>query len=206
MRRVAAVVAGVVACLCHGPSHADAEEKRLGAAGVGGLASTVEGGVRGEGWAWGGRLVFGYGLSNPLELRIEAAGSFGQALEFPGATVGNLQGDLFGDLLTIEGSAGIRASGGLWLSPLFARTRPFVELRGGLLVRRLSGQILLGPGNMLITTPEDTTSVHPLLAGAVGFEHRFGRSFVLALGFDAAFAVGGTRHLGLCLEISWSFY
>ncbi len=206
MRRVAPVLLGAALVLGHGPSHADAEEKRLGAAGLGTLASTVEGGVRGEGWAWGGRGVFGYGLSNPLELRLSAAVAFGTALEFSGATVGNLKGDLFGDLLTLEGSAGVRVNGGPWLSPLFSRTRPFVELRGGLLVRRLSGQILLGPGNMLITSPDDTTSVLPLLAGGVGLEHRFGRSFLLALSFDAAFAADGTRHLGASLEGTFTWY
>jgi hypothetical protein len=205
-RAASLLLAAVVACLGHGPSHADAEEKRLGAAGLGVLASTVEGGVRGEGWAWGGRVVFGYGLSNPLELRLTSAVAFGPALEFSGATVGNLKGDLFGDLLTIEGTAGLRVNAGPWLSPVFSRTRPFVELRGGLLVRRLSGQILLGPGNMLITSPDDTTSVLPLLAGGVGLEHRFGRSFLAALSFDGVFATDGTRHLGASLEGTFTWY
>ncbi len=206
MRQVASVLLAAAVCLCHSLSHADAEEKRLGAAGLGVLASTVEGGVRGDGWAWGGRAVFGYGVSNAIELRVAGGAAFAQALEFEGATVGAQQGNLFGDLLTIEASAGVRVNGGVWLTPAFARTRPFVEARGGVLLRRLSAQLLLGPGNMLITTPDATMSVVPLLAGAAGVEHRFGRGFLAALAFDAAVSTDGYHQLGVTLELSWAWY
>ena len=150
--------------------------------------------------------MFGYGASNVLELRIAAGAAFAQALAFDGAILGAQQGNLFGDLLTIEASAGVRVNGGVWLTPVFARTRPFVELRGGALLRRLSGQLLLNPGNMLISAPDTTTSVVPLLAGAAGVEHRLGRSLLVALAFDVAVSTDGYRHVGLSLEFSWSWY
>src|SRR5215475_13274004 len=112
--------------VANGVSHADAEEKRLGVAGVGFLASASEGGSRGQAFAWGGRAVFGYGLSNLVELRVAAGAAFAQALEFAGATIDGQEGNLYGDLLTLETSAGVRLSGGVWLGPIFARTRPFV--------------------------------------------------------------------------------
>lgn len=206
MRGVASALLAAAVALSHGASHADAEEKRLGAAGVGSLASAVEGGVRGDAWSWGGRVIFGYGLSNPVELRIQAGAAFAAALGFSGATVGNQEGNLFGDLLLVDASAGVRLAGGTWLSSAFARTRAFLELRGGLSLERLSGQILLGPGDMLIARPDATTSLAPLFAGAAGIEHRFGKSVLVALAFEGAFATNGTRHLGATLEMGWAFY
>jgi hypothetical protein len=206
MRTLSSVLVVLSVFLAGQVSHADADEKRLGVAGVGFLASASAGGARGDAFAWGGRAVFGYGLSNVLELRIVGGAAFAQAIAFDGATLGAQQGNLFGDLLAIEASAGVRANGGVWLTPAFARTRPFVELRGGVLLRRLSGQLLLNPGNMLISAPDATTSVVPLLAGAAGVEHRFGRSLLVALAFDAALSTDGDRHFGLSLEFSWSWY
>ena len=136
MRTLSSLLVVLSVFLAGEVSHADAEENRLGVAGIGFLASTSEGGARGDAFAWGGRAVFGYGASNVLELRIAAGAAFAQALAFDGAILGAQQGNLFGDLLTIEASAGVRVNGGVWLTPVFARTRPFVELRGGALLRR----------------------------------------------------------------------
>jgi hypothetical protein len=206
MRTLSSLLVVLSVFLAGEASHADAEEKRLGVAGVGLLASASEGGARGDAFAWGGRAVFGYGTSNALELRIGAGAAFAQAIAFDGATLGAQQGNLFGDLLTLEASAGVRANGGVWLTPAFARTRPFLEARGGMLLRRLTGQLLLNPGNMLITAPDTTTSIAPLFAGAAGVEHRFGRSLLVALALDAALSTDGYRHFGLSLEFSWSWY
>jgi hypothetical protein len=206
MRTLSFVLVGLSVFLAGGVSHADAEEKRLGVAGVGFLASASEGGARGDAFAWGGRAVFGIGLSNALELRVAGGAAFAQALECDGATIGTQQGNLFADLLTVEASAGVRVNGGVWLSPEFARTRPFVEARGGMLFRRLSAQALLGPTNMLISAPDSTTSVAPLLAGAIGVEHRFGRGFLAALSFDAALSTEGYHQLGATLELAWAWY
>jgi len=206
MRVLSSLVVVLSVFLAGGVSHADAEEKRLGVAGIGFLVSASEGGARGNAFAWGGRVVFGYGVSNALELRVAGGAAFAQALEFDGATVDGQQGNLFGDLLTIEASAGVRVNGGVWLTPVFARTRPFLEARGGVLLRRLSGQILLGPGNMLIAEPNASTSMVPLLAGAAGVEHRFGRGFLAALAFDAAFSTDAYHQLGVTLELSWMWY
>jgi hypothetical protein len=202
-RRTATALPGVL--LLAGLAHADANEWRITAAAAGLLSTTRAAGTDGEGVGFGGRMRFGYGLMNSLDVLAEASIARTQALEFESARIESLTGNLFADATTAELALGFRWSFGVEIWRALERIHPFVGIRGGGMVRRLSGQVLLNSANMELASPRDDITLVPFAAGTAGIERRFGDHFFVGLAFDAGFGKG-YRALGGSLELAWAWY
>jgi hypothetical protein len=186
-------------------AHADAEEWRLALAGSSLSATTTAAGVEGSQLGFGGRLRLGYGLFDPLEIAVEAGGIRAQALEFVRAEIDRQIGNLYADATLLELSIGARWMFGVETWRALERTRPFLGVRGGGVLRILSGQLLLNANDMVLGTPDDELRLAPFIAGGAGIEHRFGDHLFIAVSIDVAYG-DEYRHLGGSLEVAWSWY
>ena len=195
-----------VAILCAGAyAHADAQEWRLAAAGSGLSTKTRAAGVDGEQVGLGGRVRLGYGLFDPLEAFVELGATRAQAIEFAGAEIERQTGNLYADATVFELAAGVRWSFGVETWRALERIHPFVGVRGGIVARLLTGQLLLNANNMVLVEPDDELRFAPFVAGAAGVERRFGDHLFIGLIFDIAYG-RDYRHLGGSLELAWSWY
>lgn len=187
-------------------AHADAQEWRLEITGSGLGVTTEASGVSAQAFAWGGRASLGYGLSNSIDLGVDVSFATASAVEWQGAHVGPLSGNLFGDLYVAELAAGARWHAGVGVARAFEHLHPFAGLRGGVLFRGVVAQELLSAENLLITSPAADTQFLPFVGAQVGLEHRFGRGFFVGLLADLAYAGSDYSHVGVSLEVAWSWY
>jgi hypothetical protein len=204
MRGIGVIIA--IAGLCAGASaHADAEEWRLALAGSGLSTTTQAAGVDGRQLGFGGRIRFGYGIFDSLEVAVEAGGTRAQAVEFAGAELQGQRGTLYADATLVELALGLRWMFGVEAWRALDRVHPFVGIRGGTMVRLFSGQLLLNANDMILVEPDDEVRLIPFVGGTAGIERRFGDHFFVGVTFDVAVGTD-YRHLGGSLELAWSWY
>lgn len=184
---------------------ADRGEWRLGAQGAALLTEVSSAGIDATAIGFGGRLRFGYGVLNPLEVAVAAGYAHASTFEFQAAMLGSQRGTLFADLDAIEASFEVRWTLGVELWRLFERTQPFLAARGGALLVRFSGQVLVNDKAMIVEEPDDSLELRPFVGGTVGVQHRFGDHLTIALLGDVALA-DDYRHVGANLELGWSWY
>jgi hypothetical protein len=159
----------------------------------------------------GGRLRIGRGITDYLELAFVSGFTWTTKLNFPNAQVqdGNLtqSGNLVGDFIAVEVGAGLRLIGDLPVARrFFARNHPFLDLRGGLLVKILKSPQLLDPGtgNIVLDRPTETSPTGFVAVG-LGLEHRFVASWLLGVVAEYVYAPGYER-VGASIEVSWLTY
>ncbi len=202
-RSCSAALLGIV--LLTGIAHADAEEWRVMAGGSATITTSEVAGAEAEALGFGGRIRLGYGVTNNLELAIEAAGTRAQALAFPGAAIDRQEGTLFADATLAELSMGLRWTFGVEVWRALDRVRPFIGVRAGGLVQYLSGQVLLNEQDMILVSPEDDLRFRPFVGGSLGLERRFGDHFFAGISINLALGAD-YRQLGASLELAWAWY
>lgn len=199
--------AGVLVCslAVSAGVRADRGEWRAGVEGVGQVSTIAAGEAEGSGFGFGGRLRIAYGLLDPLELAVLAGFVHAQSIEVPGATLVMQRGRFFTAVDAMDLAVELRWILGVELWRRFARTQPFIAVRGGGLVRHFSGQLLLNDKDMVVERPDDTFDVLPFVGGIVGVQHRFGDHFTVGLAGEVALADGDRRYGGgvMC---EWSWY
>jgi hypothetical protein len=201
----------IVLALVQGQARADDREWRLSLAPQLGAVFATSADVGGTGFEPGGRLRIGRGVTDYLELAFISGFTWTSKLNFQNAQVqsGNLtqSGNLVGDFIAVEVGAGMRLIGDLPVARrFFARNHPFLDVRGGLLVKILKSPQLLDPGtgNIVLDRPTQTTPTGFVAVG-LGLEHRFVASWLLGIVAEYVYAPGYQR-VGAAVEVSWCSY
>lgn len=157
--------------------------------------------------AFGAGARVAAGVVNFLEI-----GAQSQFLTVPTLTVNNVSigkqsGSLLSTYYSVDAALDIRLLGDVHLTRAFARFHPFIGGRFGLLVRILvQSELLDAAQQRLVMRLDDDVRLLPLVAGYVGGELRFARSWVLGLVGEFRYSDFGNYSAIAGLEISWLTY
>ena len=117
-------------------ARADDREWRLSLIAVPSAVNSSAAGSRGWGFNLGGRFRFTRGVTDYLELGGVTGFSWAPGVMMNHAIIDVQPGDLRTDVLAVEMGGVVRLIGDLPVArSFFMRNRPFVELRGGLLLQ-----------------------------------------------------------------------
>ena len=190
-----------------GQAGADEREWRLSVAGVVSDAMATNESAHGSGINPGARLRFGYGLRNWLEVGGTVGFVWAPALVFPGTMIQGQPGSLHADIVAVELAGSVRLVADFpFARSFFARNRPFVDLRGGLLLEIMRSPKLLDANNDIVLDLSQSVMPLPFVGVTVGIEHRFAGSWIAGVSFDYAYAGHQYQSLGANLELSWLTY
>ena len=205
MRQLSMVM---IACaLSVGEARADEREWRLSISGVVSDAMAKSDSIAGGGINPGTRLRFGFGARNWLELGGTAGFTWAPAVVFPNRVIQGQSGNLHTDIVAVEMGGSVRLVGDLPFGRgFFARNRPYLDLRTGLLLEILRSPKLLDQQNDIVLDLSESVTPRAFLGVVVGLEHRFAGSWIGGISFDYVFAGRDFQTLGANLEFSYLTY
>lgn len=200
-----ALSAAILITAIGGSARADRNEWRIGAQGVLGSATVRSSDIDATALTFGGRVRFGYGLLDPIEVAVAVGYVHADALKYPGFMHGQQKGTLYPNFDAIDASVEVRWTLGVEITRWFDRTQPFFALRGGGLLALVHDQDLANDKEMVIERLDDAIDVRPFVGASVGVQHRFGDRITIAVLGDVALSTD-YRHIGASVELDWSWY
>ncbi len=188
-------------------AHADRQEWRLSLAGVVTDAMAERSSSAGAGINPGARARFGYGVRNWLELGGSAGFSWAPGVVFPKAVVDKQPGNLNADVIAVEMAGSIRLQADVPFGrAFFARNRPFVDVRTGLLLEIVRAPKLLDQNGDIVLALSETVTPRAFVGAALGLEHRIAGAWLGGISVDYVYAGSAYQSVGCTLEVSWMTY